>query len=125
MFSSGPVFVIDDGQGHVVVVAELAGHFALVHVVAHAHDALPLDFVADDDAGLREHEVAQGEHADELVLFIDDIAVIRAFHFELHLGADMRNGLVHGPGLLQHDDLGVHDTGGRIRREIQQIAEFF
>ena len=92
--------------------AELAGHLSLVHVVAHAHHVLPRNLVTYDNAGLGQHEVAQGKNADKFFFLIHDIAVIRAFLLKFHFRADMGNSLVDRPGLLQHDDFGVHNTGG-------------
>ena len=106
------ILVVDDWKSHVIVVAEFAGHLSLVHVVAHAHHVLTCNLVTHDDAGLGQHEVTQGKNADKLFFFIHDIAVIRAFLLKFHFRADMRNSLIDCPGLLQHNDFGVHNTGG-------------
>ena len=82
-----------------------------------------MDGVGEHGAGLGQHEVAQGEHAHELVHGIHHVAVVGAFLLELHLAADVADGMVHGPVVLEHDDFRVHGAGSGVGREVQEVSQ--
>ena len=119
------VFIVHNRKGHKIVVAELACHVTLVRIVENADDALPGDSISQDGSGPCQHKVAQRQHPDQLVLLIHHIAVIGVFLVFLHLMADVADGLVHCPGVFQHDDFNIHDAGSRVRGEVQKVAQLF
>ena len=116
--------VVHHGHGQEVVVRQQTGHLALVHVVRHADHALPVHGIAHHGPGPGQHDVPEGEDAEQDVRRVHHITVVGAF-LVFHLAADVGYGLIHGHVLFEQDQLDVHDPGGGVRVKVEQVAQLF
>ena len=110
-------------QRQEVVLAEGTGGGLLVVQGLHA-DEVALHDVADDVVLLRQQQRPDGQHADQVALFIDDITDVDGLLVRSGT-ADALEGVLHGHGLLQVHELRGHDAAGGVIRIFEDLVDTF
>ena len=110
-------------HGKEVVTAQCLCHFFLV-VHGGGPDKVGVHQVFDEVVLLRQQQVADGQHAQQLALGVGDVEDVDGLHVAAD-AADALEGVRHRHVLFQGQKLHVHDGAGGILRVLQDLVQGF